>query len=298
LANASPRFRTVSDVALSVLVVVGAWILSSSDTVAFRAEALAGAQPYCIQVSANQNYAPARSRFDLSALSMWGDNGNNHAVLVIGDARQPALWHWSYREQDFAPDADGTKAIFCTPAQHFANKLSWVRPPAPENIEFHLSGLDFSVPKAYEPSVMSEGRKGMTLSTQGQDFRPGKPLHSALGGHDAFTMVSFDGNRAHLTAETTGRVQAAGAAFGLQKRWVYGSGSTSPQAEYFAFAPDGRVTTRIACVESEVGECLHHFERNGWTYEFHHPSNELAHWQELERNLSERVESFLHKTRG
>jgi hypothetical protein len=295
MATKGSRLRAFSSVALWILIVLGAWILSSSDTVIQRAEKLAGERPYCIQVSGNPNYEEAHGKLGLSALTMWGEHGNNHALLVLGDATHPTLWHWSYRGRDFEPDAYGTPAIFCTPQRHFARRLTGSARAPGENVEFYLTGHYFSVPRVFAPEVMTVDRKGMILFTQGSAFAPGPRRPPPGDSHDTFTMVNFDGNRSHLNTATTSRTVPAGRSFGLDRRWVYWSETGRPGTEYFGRAPDGRIITAIRCVDSVIGECLHHFERNGWTYEFHHSPLELEHWQDLETSLAVRVESFARK---
>jgi hypothetical protein len=294
------KSRFVSIAIAAILIVGCAWVLGSGAIVASRAERLAGDRPYCVQVSSSPDYAQARGTRDFSALRMWAAPGNNHAVLVLGDVEHAKLWHWSYRAQDFEPDAYGPPAIFCTPSRHFAKQFPSAATRDTQNVEFYLSGRYFSVPMGFRPAVKTASRKGMSFYARAPAFTQveGPPAEAAKDRADLldhFVLVTFARDESHLQPVSTAKLEAAGEAYGLERQYVHWSGSRSTAIDYFARDQDGRIVTAILCVDNVVGQCMHVFERHGWTYEFHHSPLELRNWQALEDNLSARAESFVRK---
>lgn len=171
-----PRFSRATLFWIALLFGVGFPAgLANGVVVMWRAEALAGDRPYCIQYASQTDafaYEPARTLFDLSALKMQqrldytaGFTGaqfvfQRHAVLVFEEG-QPRLFSWSYRHEDFLDDVNnwpGHRApeVFCTPRKHYARHLPiWWRAPV-GNIEFSISGRRFSIPEGYRPRQYSD----------------------------------------------------------------------------------------------------------------------------------------------
>lgn len=119
--------------ALATVTALSAWIWSGIGAVVARAEALAGEEPYCIQVVAvSPAFIPATTRLEFSPLTMrtpcsGGWCWQNHAILAIDHDGERTLKNWSHRMKEFRDDVLNVRthppAIVCRPMQHFARDL-------------------------------------------------------------------------------------------------------------------------------------------------------------------------------
>jgi len=154
--------------------------LANALVVRWRAEALAGDRPYCIQTASQTDafaYEPARSLFDLSLVKMqarlvsgaMGDRFHfqTHAVLFIA-GEPPRFLNWSYAHEGFldevlnhrrfqdSPPPRFRPVIYCAPRPHFAADLPlWSA--APTLVAETVGQRRFAIPEAYRPRRIDDG---------------------------------------------------------------------------------------------------------------------------------------------
>jgi hypothetical protein len=126
----APGFATA---ALATVVTLSTWIWSGIGAVVTSAEALAGEQPYCIQVVAvSPEFIPATTRLEFSPLTMrtpcsGGWCWQNHAILAVDHDGDRTLMNWSYRMKQFRDEVlnghSHPPEIVCLPVTHFARDL-------------------------------------------------------------------------------------------------------------------------------------------------------------------------------
>jgi hypothetical protein len=148
--------------------------------VLWRAEAIAGDRPYCIQYASQTDafaYEPARTMFDLSALKMQQRLGtagftgtqfiSQHPAVLIVDDGTPSFFRWSYSQEDFL-DEYSTPRVFCNPARHYGRSLAiWT--PSPTRFGTTIAGHRLSIPAAYRPC--KEGQ-ALIIDAVSPDFAP------------------------------------------------------------------------------------------------------------------------------
>jgi hypothetical protein len=140
---ANVRFRAYAlGVAVSSVVslaAAGVTIWQRTGEVVDAAEAIAGDNPYCIQVASTRPFGYlARSKLAFSPLTMRtkcreGWCWENHAVLAVDDGGERKLMNWSHRRREFRNDAINLKtnpplAVLCQPQPHFARELPLLLP--------------------------------------------------------------------------------------------------------------------------------------------------------------------------
>jgi hypothetical protein len=149
----------------SLFGICGPLALANGVIVMWRAEAIAGDRPYCIQYASQtdpREYEPARTLFDLSALPMQGRlmsggidlfHWQYHALLVIDDGK-PRFLNWSYGRERFLDEVSrvggSSPELICRPERHYATRLPiWWHQPA--NIDLSIGDHHFSIPESYRP---------------------------------------------------------------------------------------------------------------------------------------------------
>ena len=141
------RVVRVSKVGLAttgLLVIAG---LATTALVTRSARAIAGDEPYCIQVAATQaDYRPARTLLELSGLMMRAKIfDQHHAILVVGDETHPSLFHWSYHKARFVPGVRNAAipghepVLSCESRRNYIGTLPALWAPHPESTYVRFS---------------------------------------------------------------------------------------------------------------------------------------------------------------
>ncbi|MBR0818708.1 hypothetical protein [Bradyrhizobium liaoningense] len=169
-------------VVTAVVIVAGA---ATSLLVAYEAEEAAGSQPYCIQIAdRTSDYRPARSWLDLSALTMWAKRDGplymqHHAILVVGEAANPRLYHWSYRRRTFEPGVLNGQiegrgpAVTCLPVRDFAGKRLALIPQSSDSNYVRYSAQDtYRIPSVWQAKWSGGMSPTLRLATTAPDFQP------------------------------------------------------------------------------------------------------------------------------
>lgn len=268
-----------------------AYSLFIAISVRSEANSIAADYPFCIQTAGISRYREAHSLIHFFPLFMYGHGGLHHAVLVVGDLRNHKMFHWSYFKNSFVEGAYGPLPIYCHPSpgylRHFkSNQVEGIN-------AFSLAGVSLRIPDKYRPEPDWPGSAiGFHFFALPPDFLPID--NAATNWNSHYIEVSFSRQPQLDTWRTK---QGAGYSitpmeetFGLRRQFV--SHSKYSHYEFYAEDTDGRVKTIIACFESMRMPCRHSFERNGWTYTFHHSLTDTEHWERLQGNLVNLVESF------
>lgn len=286
-------------------------LLSYGLLVTWRAEAVAGGRPYCIQIASFEEvdtYEPTRSLFDLSALRMQSrlrENGRNvvqhHALLVVeGSTRE--FYNWSYALHRFVAEVRGAQAsadpkaerpvlrLYCRPEPHYAKHLP-VMPSDLPDVAVSLGGRRFVVPGAYRPRSRSWE---MRINATGPDFRPYNPIFDhRVGVHNSRIVIR---QAAHLGRPTdpprTMKARDMEPEFGLDRQVIdgpYGGHYT----HYQTVDADGFVRRSAACSAAISGRpafCNYVFV--GDQLEVRLMISDVAHWREIEDRLMTLLGSF------
>jgi len=252
-----------------------------------QAAALAGGRPFCVQVPAGSGYRPAGIG-DGPGPRMWGRGGVHHAVLVIGDARRPETWHWSYLQNRFIEGSYGPHPIVCEPAQDYFR-----RPP--HNAQagmtaFTLEGRRLAIPAAYRARALWPGSMvGYLIHACPPDFTPA-PASCTSTASDLVFVGFTGGSTPHgLAAGLADRIRAEP----IEDR-EEAPGLLRPPGvrDYLEFGSDGTVRSYIAC---DIGaQCLHLFSEAGLSYQFRHPRAALPEWRRMQQRLIALHAGFEH----
>ena len=244
------------------------------------AAAIAAGRPFCVQVPGGDDYRPAHAH-DRPGRDMWGHGGVHHAVLVVGDARTPETYHWSYLNNRFMEGGYGPFPIVCTPMKDYFRQP----PQQARGTAFTLLGKRLHIPGAYAARPMWPGDMvGYSLQACAPDFEPGDDSCAGQFWHPV--DVAFRGG-------ATPQGMAYRVIDSIREEPIAGLGASPgllrPPGlhEYVEFGADGAVRTYIGC-ESAVGtECRHVFSHAGITFHFRHPRAALPIWREMHQRLVE-----------
>lgn len=284
--------------------------------VAYRAAAVAGDDPYCIQTAdRHAEYVPAESLLDLSALTMrppyhsrgrgLGSYGGYHAVLVVGDANHLRVLNWSYRSGDFVDerrfpdDPPGGLLIYCSPEHDFSARLHMLfGRPAGDSVHVRIGGRRLTIPTAYQPTIRGSGPY-VIIAALSPEFRPiDEPVRPGMDStwFDKVIWMHFapEGRLDSYARPSAGdAIEPLTDEFGLSRRRHRWGGSLE-QIEYYARDRDGRVTTLVGCAPPQSGSdgCQHRFLRDGVLFEFKHPVADMKSWPELQQRLVNLLDSW------
>ena len=262
------------------------------------AEEIAGNEPYCIQVNGGNDYKEALALSDLSGKNMQGaEHGNYHAILVIGDVFKPKLLNWSYNKESFLSDVYGNPAIFCVPQKHFAKTLTTKPKPKSEKEEFVYSGKKFSIPLNAKSFTRGVNHLGFAFNDNRGEITP-----------DMHALISVDFELSGVMQAWIYRpnspshvVEADGEEYGLKKQntWYFGfdekkKKTNAPEhIQYYQESSTQVVSTLIGCPNSSRGECMHTFQRDGWTYTFKYKPVHVSEWKQLEERVVKLTNSYI-----
>jgi hypothetical protein len=284
--------------------------------VAHAANRAAASQPYCIQVADRADYRPARSWLDLSILRMWAKREGplylqHHAILVVGEAPNPQLYHWSYRGSAFEPGvlngriAGGGPAVTCQPVRDFAaDQLALIFPASSDNDYVSYSEHDtYRIPKAWQAEWNGGRTPTLRLATGAPDFRPLDRPWGILRPEERDSKWLFIQWNPEwvlsLMADPERDVVEKTAEFGLSKSKTMTPGKDGKQYvgyRYLAYADGHGVdTTVIGCgmpSEAFPKSCQHRFINKGRHFYFRHRPEDVADWQGMQQRILELMDSF------
>lgn len=267
------------------------WVINS-------AEEIAGNEPYCIQVNGGIDYKEALALSDLSGNNMRGaELGNYHAILVIGDVSKPKLLNWSYNRKSFLSDVYGNPAIFCLPQKHFAKVLTNTPKSKPKKLGFVYSGMKFSIPSNARSFTHGVNHLGFSFNDVRGEITPDMHALISVDFESSGVMQGwiYRQNSPNHIVEDDGEV------YGLKKQntWYFGSGERRKKAndpehiQYYQESNTQVVSTLIACPNDLRGECMHTFQRDGWTYTFKYKPTHVSEWKRLEERVVKLTNSYI-----
>lgn len=312
-----PAFRKLIALLLVVIAVTVAAGAASSLLVVHVANETAGSQPYCIQTAdGTSDYRPARSWFDLSALTMWAKRDGplymqHHAILVVGLAADPRLYHWSYHHLAFEPDVLNGRiegrgpAITCLPVRNFASEQLVILPGSSTSNYIRFSaGETYHIPTAWQAKWNGGASQNLLLATSAPDFQPLNRRWSSLTPgerDDNSVFISWDPELALrlMNEPPHGNVVEQSTEFGLEKTKTITHGKDGKEYVgygYLAYGDGHGVnSTIIGCgVPSEAvpKSCQHRFINKGRHFYFRHRPDDVADWQRMQRRILEVIGSF------
>jgi hypothetical protein len=315
----SPRKLVGLVLVITALVIVAGG--ATSILVAYSAEVAAGSQPYCIQIAdETSDYRPARSWLDLSALTMWAKRDGplymqHHAVLVVGEAANPHLYHWSYRRRAFEPGVLNGQiegrgpAVTCLPVNDFASKRLALFPDSSDSNYVRYSAHDiYRIPGVWQAKWSGGMSATLRLATTAPDFQPLNRRWSALApGERDSNWVFVEWNPewvlSLIKATPSGNVVEQSTEFGLSKTKTVTLGRDGKDYVgygYLVYADDspsnhGVNTTVIGCgmpSEAVPKSCQHRFINRGRHFYFRHRPEDVADWRGMQRRILELMDSF------
>jgi hypothetical protein len=296
--------------------------LANSAIVVWRAEAIAGDRPYCIQYASQTDafaYEPARTLLDLSPLKMQQRLGTAagmsgawivwqaHAVLVISDGK-PSFFYWLYNEENFldvvrSREEDTSRGyypepkVFCTPRQHYARQLlAWRH--APGKFDISIAGRQFSVPEEYRPRKNDDA---LVIDAVSPDFAAYDPGKNRLEQYKYDVRIS-DARSANLSSALERLISTSSAAekiepqFDLNRIQLYvddGKRRASRGVVYTAYDDAGQLTRLIHCWPANVfpaPSCQLVFLRTGLALAL--AIEDPSEWQPIEQRLADVLASF------
>lgn len=268
--------------------VAGIFLLASvpftSYSLRSQAASLAAGGNFCVQVAGEDGYVPARGWRDTLGLLMRGHGGLHHAVLVVGDERRPATWHWSYLRNRFVPGTYGPHPVVCRPARDY-----FVNPARRDDdgaLRFALDGRVLSIPRAYHPEPKwPGGMVGYMILATAPSFTPADTMCDRRWCNLVFVAFRGGGSPAG-SAALLPRDDLAG-----RHESVHGLAHVGDSGHYLEIADDGEVITHVTCMKGGTG-CSHMFKSGACVFSFHHAAADLARWRGMQRRLVALHERF------
>jgi hypothetical protein len=302
---------------LRATLAIGAFVIAvgavTSALVVRAAQKIAGAEPYCIQVADGRaDYRPARSWLDLSVWTMWAMRESalfmqHHAILVAGDAANPRLSHWSYRQLAFVPGVRNGEieghgpTVTCIPARDFAHaRLALLAGTSPDSNYIKYSGREtYLIPSMWQAEWSGGTNPTLRFAVTAPDFRPlARPWSDLAPSERDSNQVVIDWNTKWLLSLMTSRLGSDVVEQGSE----YGLAKTKADVGYRYMidadgSPEGsRInTTMIDCgmpSEAVPKSCQHRFINTGRHLYFRHRPEDLANWQDMQRRILDLMDSF------
>jgi hypothetical protein len=295
------RVVRVSKVGLAttgLLVIAG---LATTALVTRSARAIAGDEPYCIQVADTQaDYRPARTLLELSGLMMRAKIfDQHHAILVVGDETHPSLFHWSYHKARFVPGVlnaaiPGHEPVLsCESRRNYIGTLPALWAPHPESTYVHFSEHRiFRVPTSYQPRWSGGSSAFLAIATSAPDFAPLTVPWVSLAQSERVWNVAFIAWNPTGMRDLTGAAPAGaiGGEFGLQEAPAASSKRYVVQGQ-----PSGANATLIDCPigsKAHPAMCRHRFLSHGHEFDFVHRPEDLPNWRQMQEHLVSLFASF------
>ncbi|WP_375462321.1 hypothetical protein [uncultured Enterovirga sp.] len=285
------------------------------------AKEIAGSQPYCIQVAGRDSadYRPARSWFDLSILAMRAEASGplylqHHAVLVVGEATKPRLYHWSYWRGRFEDGVlnggivDHGPTVTCLPVQDFADGQPLLFPePLHENYVRYSPHDAYRIPVAWQARWSGGMSRTLSLATASPDFQPLDRRWSELtpGQRDSsWVFVQWDPKWVLelIKDGPRGDVSEQGVELGLCRTTTVTRGKDEKKyisRRYVALTDgpalgDANITVIDCFSPSEAfpDSCQHRFINRGRHFYFRHAPSNVPDWRNMQRRVLELMTSF------
>jgi hypothetical protein len=289
--------------------------------VAARAEAIAGSDPYCIQVSDRlSDYHAADAWLDLSVLTMWAHRTGplfmqHHAILMVGDAAQPRLYHWSYRSLGFVPGViNGTipgrgPALTCVPAKDFARSRLALLPTSSGSIYVRFPQREtYRIPPIWQPKWEGGASPNLRLAATAPEIQPLQRRWRDLAPAERDSnWIFIEWNPDWMLSLMKAPVAAPGdtaeqsTAYGLAKTATvtHGKDGKTYRGQYYiAYARDaapGVNTTLISCgmpSEAFPKSCQHRFIHKGRHFYFRHHPDDVTNWRDIQQRILQLMASF------
>ena len=294
------RVVRVSKVGLAttgLLVIAG---LATTALVTRSARAIAGDEPYCIQVADTQaDYRPARTLLELSGLMMRAKIfDQHHAILVVGDETHPSLFHWSYHKARFVPGVlnaaiPGHEPVLsCESRRNYIGTLPALWAPHPESTYVHFSEHRiFRVPTSYQPRWSGGSSAFLAIATAAPDFEPLTVPWISLAPSERVWNVAFIAWNPTGMRDLTGAAPAGaiGGEFGLQEA------PAASSKRYVVQEQPGVNATSIDCPvgsKAHPAMCRHRFVSHGHEFDFVHLPEDLPNWRQMQEHLVSLFASF------
>jgi hypothetical protein len=238
----------------------------------------------------------------------------HHAVLVVGDASDPHLYHWSYRRRAFEPDVLNGQlegrgpAVTCLPINDFAANLPLLIPQSSESDYVRYSAHEaYRIPKSWQAKWNGGMSRTLLLATVAPDFQPLDRRWSDLVPQERdnnwlFIEWNPEWVLSLMKSAPGGTVVEQRTEFGLamSKTITLGKKDSKEYIDYryLAYAgeqPGGVNTTVIGCgVSSEAfpKSCQHRFINKGRDFYFRHRPEEVADWRAMQQRIVDIMTSF------
>ena len=305
--------RKLASLAIAVVGLIVVAAVATSHLVVQAAADVAGSSPYCIEVANDRaDYRPARSWFDLSVFRMRaGREGSmymqHHAVLAVGDARDPSLYRWSYWRLAFEPGVLNERvpergpAVTCLLIPGFAAALPVLIPQSSESDCVRYSANEaYRIPKSWQAKWNGGTSRTLLLATTAPHFQPLDRRWSDLAPAErdsnwVFVEWNPEWMLNLMKSAPGGDVVEQRTEFGLSSTKTITHGKDGKEYigyRYLAYAgeqPDGANTTVIGC---GANSCQHRFIHNGRHFYFRHRPEHLADWRRMQQRIVDLMASF------
>lgn len=298
------RVSLVGAVAFVALAFATFHVCRSANAVADNATETAAGAPFCIQVADSESdYRPAESLSDLSELTMRAQRENGmsmqrHALLIVGSAKSPRLFHWSYRAGRFVEETTslyGGFGIACEPRQDFARHLPILKTGGTKEDFIQFSETEaYRIPKPYQAHWRGSGlRASLYIIAPAPDFLPHSRNVSDLrsdGTLDAnWIFLEHDSQwllrsmKAAPRANT--RYVGEADAFGLSKTRTIFTGSNAREYVGYEFKTDAGNTADPTYITCGQWSCQHRFLNKGRHFSFRHSPESVGEWKLMQERI-------------
>lgn len=269
--------------------------------------AIAGDEPYCVQVahSTYSTYRQAETWLDLSALTMKGA-GQFHGLLAVGGGLGQRVFNWSYRQFAFQelpasrnPDRF-QPFLSCEPRQFFAEGLGFFFGESSDTAPVFFANRKLRIPNEYQPRLPGVYGRQFFISAIAPEFRTIEPEDKAGSGF-ARTAVNVwlrpsisTGLWADLSEDE--RILSEEAVYGLDMQTIARPDPYAPYARYLVRDPAGGFEALIRCGPPDApghSTCLHQVRNGNVLFRFRHRHDELAEWRSMQERLFALFDSFL-----
>lgn len=250
---------------------------------------------------------------------MWAERSGplymqHHAVLVVGSATNPLLYHWAYRRRGFEAGvlngrvANRGPAVTCLPIQDFAETQLSIHPgPLDSNYVRFSPDEAYRFPVTWQAKWSGGMDRYLRLATTSPDFKPLDRKWDELNpGERDSNWVTVDWNPQWvldlITRGPHGDVAERGLEFGLSRITIVTRGKDGKEyigrryvltADQSALGRDN--ITIIGCgppTEANPRSCQHRFINRGRHFYFRHAPGEILNWQSMQRRILDLMASF------
>lgn len=235
----------------------------------------------------------------------------HHAILVVGEASNPRLYHWSYRRRAFEPgvlngQVEGSgPAVTCLPVRDFAGqRLALVARSSDSNYVRYSAQGTYRIPSVWQAKWSGGMNPTLLLATTAPDFRPLSRRWSDLAPEErdsnwVFVQWNPEWVLSLIRKAPSGNVVEQSTEFGLSKTKTVTHGRDGKDYVgygYLVYADGhGINTTVIGCgmpSDAVPKSCQHRFTNNGRHFYFRHRPEDVADWRGMQQRIVELMDSF------